>query len=72
MGVRDAIQSIVTVLGLLGVVLTAVEYWAVDRYLVQFGVTPEEVGLDTTVLLIRVATVLVLFGVLPGPCGVQR
>ncbi|MFB7630582.1 hypothetical protein ACFC0M_06495 [Streptomyces sp. NPDC056149] len=66
-GRKDALQSIVTLLGLLGLLLTAIEYWAADRYFAQFGVTPEEVGLDTTVLLTRVATMLVFFGFLVVP-----
>ncbi|MCE4948965.1 hypothetical protein LVX13_38635, partial [Streptomyces albulus] len=65
---KDALQAIVTILGLLGLLLTAIQYWAVNRYFAQFDVAPEEVGLDTTVLLTRVATALVFFGalVIPG------
>ncbi|MFE2284582.1 hypothetical protein ACFXDJ_10455 [Streptomyces sp. NPDC059443] len=64
---KDALQAIVTLLGLGGVILTGIQYWAVDRYLAQFGVTPEEVGLDTSVLLTRAATVLVFLGLLIVP-----
>ncbi|MEU5303836.1 hypothetical protein ACH4YO_34315 [Streptomyces noursei] len=64
---RDALQAIVTTLGLLGLLLTAIQYWGVDRYFAQFDVSPEEVGLDTTVLLTRVATMLVIFGALVLP-----
>ncbi|MFI9079610.1 hypothetical protein ACIGW8_24590 [Streptomyces sioyaensis] len=60
-------QAIVTMLGLLGLLLTAIQYWAVDRYFAQYDVSPEEVGLDTTVLLTRVATMLVFFGALVLP-----
>lgn len=54
-------------MGLMGVLLTGIQYWAVDRYLAQFGVAPEEIGLDTAVLLTRVATALVCLGVLILP-----
>ncbi|MFB7181812.1 hypothetical protein ACFCYI_29410 [Streptomyces sp. NPDC056257] len=64
---KDALQAIVTLLGLGGVILTGIQYWAVDRYLAPFGVTPEEVGLDTSVLLTRAATVLVFLGFLIVP-----
>ncbi|WP_327305459.1 hypothetical protein OG730_19690 [Streptomyces sp. NBC_01298] len=64
---KDALQAIVTVLGLGGVILTGIQYWAVDRYLAQFGVTPEEIGLDTSVLLTRAATALVFLGLLIVP-----
>ncbi|MFD8980080.1 hypothetical protein [Streptomyces sp. NPDC059564] len=64
---KDALQAIVTLLGLGGVILTGIQYWAVDRYLAQFDVTPEEVGLDTSVLLTRAATVLVFLGFLIVP-----
>lgn len=66
-GTKDALQAIVTVVGLSGVLLTGIQYWAVDRYLAQFGVTPEEVGLDTAVLLTRVATALAFLGFLILP-----
>ncbi|MBT2470963.1 hypothetical protein J7E97_24655 [Streptomyces sp. ISL-66] len=64
---KDALQAIVTLLGLGGVLLTGIQYWAVDRYLAQFGVTPEEVGLDTAVLLTRAATALAFLGFLIVP-----
>ncbi|OCC10101.1 hypothetical protein A3Q37_03918 [Streptomyces sp. PTY087I2] len=64
---RDALQTVVTVLGLAGVLLTGIQYWAVERYFAQFGVAPEEVGLDTAVLLTRVATALVFLAFLLVP-----
>ncbi|MER7759959.1 hypothetical protein [Streptomyces sp. NPDC097619] len=64
---KDALQTVIAVLGLSGVLLTGIQYWSVDRYLAQFGVTPEEVGLDTSVLLTRVATALAFLGFLMLP-----
>ncbi|MGW4723007.1 hypothetical protein [Streptomyces sp. NPDC004291] len=66
-GKREALQAIVTALGLAGVLLTGIQYWAADRYFAQFHVTVEEVGLDTGVLLTRVATALVFIGALFVP-----
>ncbi|MFC7976471.1 hypothetical protein ACFUT3_14705 [Streptomyces cinereoruber] len=66
-GKKEALQAIATVLGLAGVLLTGIQYWAADRYFAQFYVTVEEVGLDTGVLLTRVATALVFIGALFVP-----
>ncbi|MER6911274.1 hypothetical protein ABT354_06335 [Streptomyces sp. NPDC000594] len=66
-GKKEALQAIATVLGLTGVLLTGIQYWAVDRFFAQFDVTAEEVGLDTGVLLTRVATALVFMGAMVVP-----